>query len=79
MSTSDPTGSRRSAVDACVFSQRAMLIWPRLDRRILARCGCDARRIAAYVSRRTSLSVEAITAILEESAGRDGEATTWFG
>jgi hypothetical protein len=60
-------------VDACAFTQRAMLIWPRLDRRVLARCGCDPRRIAAYVARRTSLPVEVITAILEDGQRAERE------
>ncbi len=73
-----PSPTRRSA-PACAFTQRAMLIWPRLDRRSLARCGCDSRRIAAYIARRTKLSVDAITAILEDSVRADREASYWFG
>jgi hypothetical protein len=41
-----------------------LLIWPRLDTRSLSRCGGDPDRIARLVARRTSLSIEVITAIL---------------
>ena len=51
----------------CDLSRRALLIWPRLDPRSLSRCGCDADRIARLVARRTSLSVEVITAILVQA------------
>lgn len=71
--------SQRSSVEACVFSQRAMLIWPRLDRRVLARCGHDPRRIAAYVARRTSLPVETITAILEDGGRAEHGPTLSLG
>ena len=69
----------RPAVQTCAFTQRAMLIWPRLDRRTLARCGCDPRRIAAYVARRTSLPVEVITAILVAGGRADREPSFSFG
>ncbi len=60
--------------------QRALAHWPRLDRRVLNRCGADARRIARYVSRRTSLSVDAIEAILQRgSAPDEGDIERWFG
>lgn len=79
MTTPPPSLRQRPAVEACAFMQRAMLIWPRLDRRSLARCGCDPRRIAAYVARRTSLSVEVITAILEECGRPETEPSFYFG
>ncbi len=44
-----------------------MALWPRLDRRALARCGCDPARIANYVSRRTRLPTKAIEALLSQS------------
>jgi hypothetical protein len=79
MTTPVRAANQRSAVEACAFTQRAMFIWPRLDRRTLARCGCDLRRVAAYVARRTSLSVDAITAILEESVRAESEPSFYFG
>jgi hypothetical protein len=79
MITPPPSPRQRPTVEACAFMQRALLIWPRLDRRSLARCGCDPRRIAAYVARRTSLSVEVIAAILEECGRPDDEPSFYFG
>jgi len=79
MTTPATAPGQRSAVEACAFTQRAMLIWPRLDRRILARCGCDARRIATYVARRTSLPVEVIIAILEAGGRAEREASFSLG
>jgi len=79
MTTPAKAPGRRPAAETCAFTQRALLIWPRLDRRTLARCGCDARRIAAYVARRTSLPVEVITAILEAGGRGDRESSFSFG
>ncbi len=79
MTTPAKAPGRRPAAETCTFTQRALLIWPRLDRRTLARCGCDARRIAAYVARRTSLPVEVITAILEAGGRADREPSFFFG
>ena len=50
----------------CSLDQRALALWPRLDRRALTRCGCDAGRIARYVARRTSLPLDSIVAMLTE-------------
>ncbi len=50
--------------DWCRAQLRAMALWPRLDRRALARCGCDPARIALYVSHRTRMPVKAIETIL---------------
>lgn len=49
---------------ACLLNRRAMLLWPRRDRRALARCRCDPWRIATYVARRTSLPPEPVEAML---------------
>jgi hypothetical protein len=46
---------------------RAMALWPRLDRRALARCGGNPARIANYVSRRTRLPAKAIETLLSQS------------
>ena len=53
--------------DLCPAAQRAMTIWPRLDRRSLARCGCDTARIASYVSRRTRMPERSIQTLLNKS------------
>ena len=58
---------------------RALALWPRLDARALRRCGNDPRRVALLVSRRTSLSVEAITVMLLTPVVSAQEAETWFG
>ncbi len=55
------------AQDLCPAAVRAMVIWPRLDRRALARCGCDSARIAKYVSRRTRMPARSIEALLNRS------------
>jgi hypothetical protein len=55
------------AQDLCPAAIRAMVIWPRLDRRALARCGCDTVRIANYVSRRTRMPARSIEALLNRS------------
>jgi hypothetical protein len=55
------------AQDLCPAAVRAMVIWPRLDRRALARCGCDATRIAKYVSRRTRMPARSIETLLSRS------------
>ena len=53
--------------DLCPAAQRALTMWPRLDRRELSRRGCDKARLAKYVSRRTRLPLSSIEAILERS------------
>jgi hypothetical protein len=60
-----PTTAR--APDLCQAALRAMVIWPRLDRRALARCGCDSARIANYVSRRTRMPTRSIETLLNRS------------
>ena len=50
----------------CPAQMRAMALWPRLDRRALARCGCDPARIALYVSHRTRMPIKAIETILSQ-------------
>jgi hypothetical protein len=59
--------------------QRALLIWPGLDRQKLARCGCDPRRIARLVAHQTNLSIGSIAAILEPSEPADSEPPFFFG
>ena len=50
-----------SAPDYCA---RAMVLWPRLERGRLARIRHDPIRVAALVSRRTTLSSAAILELL---------------
>jgi hypothetical protein len=79
MISSAPPTHRTSAIEACVFMQRALLMWPRLDRQKLARCGCDPYRIARLVARRSNLSIESIAAILEPTEPVDREPPFFFG
>jgi hypothetical protein len=55
------------APESCPAALRAMALWPRLDRRALSRCGCDAARIANFVSRRTRMPKKAIETLLSQS------------
>ena len=59
--------------------RRALAIWPRLDARALRRCGYDPRRVAALVSRRTSMPIETIMVLLTGPRVSRVEAATWFG
>jgi hypothetical protein len=71
---------------ASLHVERAMLLWPRLDRAKLRRIADDPSRIAEVVQRRTSQPYEAILAMLtrqtnapisstEESSGFDSGRT----
>jgi len=55
------------AQTVCPAALRAMAIWPRLDRRALARSGCDKARLARYISRRTRMPLHSIETLLERS------------
>jgi hypothetical protein len=46
------------------YCARALVLWPRLDSQRLARVRHDPRRVAALVSRRTTLSYVAILELL---------------
>jgi hypothetical protein len=61
------------------LERRALAIWPRLDRAALRRCRNDARRIAALVSRRTTMPPEAILQVLTMPRVADDDIDTWFG
>lgn len=61
------------------LERRALVLWPRLDRAALRRCHGDATRIAALVSRRTSMPPEAIRDLLTMPAVGRTEIDTWFG
>jgi hypothetical protein len=47
-------------------TDRALLLWPRLDRTRLTRTGGDPHRIARLVARRSALPTEVILAMLVE-------------
>jgi hypothetical protein len=53
------------------YYARALALWPRLDHPRLARVRTDPNRVAALISRRTTLPVEAILALLGESGAPD--------
>jgi hypothetical protein len=54
------------------FVSRALLLWPRLDRRRLRRIGEEPVKIARLVARRTNLSVETIHAMIVGRVGAAG-------
>jgi hypothetical protein len=71
---------------ASSYVERAMLLWPRLDRAKLGRVAGDPAKIAEMIQRRTSQPYEAILAMLtrqteklisptEESGGFDSGRT----
>jgi hypothetical protein len=59
------------------LTQRALTMWPRLDRRALSRCGGDVACITRLVSKRTALPAHSIRAMLLGHAEIDPEI--WFG
>jgi hypothetical protein len=67
------------AGDSGALERRAMALWPRLDPVALRRCQHDARRIAALVSRRTTMPPEAIFHVLTMPAIPDDDIGNWFG
>ena len=73
-SSGDPTPARVSGLE-----QRALLLWPGLDRRSIRRCADDAHCIVRVVSRRTALPAEAILRLLLLPSVSQDEGTTWFG
>ena len=64
---------------AAALERRALALWPRLDRAALRRCHQDPARIAALISRRTSLSPDAIKQVLLMPSVSDDDVATWFG
>lgn len=72
-----PDGFDRSR--AAWIEERAMALWPRLDRRKVRRCAGDARCIVRVVSRRTALPTEAILRLLRQPPVGDEEGRIWFG
>jgi hypothetical protein len=81
MAVSDPFSDvgPRGSTWGPLIDRRAVATWPRLDRAALRRCRHDPRRIAALVSRRTSLPLESILMILIAPHVSDEERATWFG
>ena len=73
MNDADPTRGR------VTLEQRALALWPRLDRAALRRCHHDPDRVAALVARRTAMSIEAIRTVLTMPAVTEDETGTWFG
>jgi len=67
------------AIERFDVAERALLMWPRLDRRKLARCADDPSRIARLVATRTSLPTEVIVGILTQPERREDESTYYFG
>jgi hypothetical protein len=61
------------------LDERALMLWPRLDRRKLSRCAGDPRRMAALIERRTNLPQSAILAMLLGTSVDEDEIETWFG
>ncbi len=72
-------GEEAVSGESCRLNDRALALWPRLDRRRLSRCACDPRRMVALISRRTSLPREAILALLLGTAVSPAEVDHWFG
>jgi hypothetical protein len=73
----NPDGIDRSA--ARRIEERALALWPRLDRRAMRRCAGDARCIVRIVSRRTALPADAIWHLLLMPLVTDEEGAAWFG
>jgi hypothetical protein len=71
--------TRSTGVGAAALQRRALAHWPRLDKAALRRCGHDPARIAALISRRTSLPPEAIQQVLTLPDVTEDETETWFG
>lgn len=61
------------------LERRALGLWPRLDRAALRRCNGDVKRIAALVSRRTTMAPEAIVKVLLMPTVNEDEVVHWFG
>ncbi len=59
-------------------ARRALLLWPRLERRALARCAGDPACIANHVSRRTSLPPHIVRAMISPGL-TDADGEFWFG
>lgn len=78
-----PAGHSHPAarVQPADYRQRALALWPRLDRDALRRCHDDPDRLVALIARRTTLDPGAIRRILERPDGSvtDEDRSLWFG
>ncbi len=72
------SATSRTLVRPEAMTQRALALWPRLDRRALGRCAGDPARIARLVARRTSLPPAIIRAILDPGVSEEDQEF-WFG
>jgi hypothetical protein len=59
--------------------ERALLVWPRLDQRKLAKCDNDATKIARLVAQRTKLAPESVIEILLRIDRPADEPSFYFG
>ncbi len=64
MATVEATRSRSFGRGVSSYTERALVLWPRLDRDRLRRTHGDPRKIARLVAQRTALSVDEIVALL---------------
>ena len=62
--------SRPERLATSCYLERAMLLWPRLDRAKLRKIADDPSRIAELVERRTSQPYEVILAMLTRQTGK---------
>jgi hypothetical protein len=73
--TTSPPPSDSLSDSATDYCARALVLWPRLERGRLARVRHDPIRVAALVSRRTTLSYAAILELLGVSS-EESDVTT---
>jgi hypothetical protein len=62
--TASAPAAYRQLPNTSVYLERAMLLWPRLDRNKLSRYAGDPARIAQIVQQRTSQPYDSILAML---------------
>ena len=73
------SGAGLASSGVATLERRALALWPRLDKAALRRCGNDPSRIAALISRRTSMPPEQIVQVLVMTIPAREDAGTWFG
>ena len=73
------SGTTLPATEPTALANRALAVWPRLDKAALRRCGNDPGRMADLISRRTALPPESIRKILVMTIVSYEEGETWFG
>jgi hypothetical protein len=66
--------ARRDRTESDDYIERAMLLWPRLDRARLRRVAADPARMAGLIERRTSQPYDAILAMLTRQTDRLAES-----